>query len=355
MSPFNTSITGPSPDLVLDNQSTAILCLNDQLAVIYLNAAGEVLLGVSARQIEQQPLAMAIPALQGQEQRLHEALSDGAPYTERELRLQLNTEAVIVDCTVTPFADGQGGRVLLLEFFGQDRQLRITREGQLVAQQQVSREVIRGLAHEIKNPLGGLRGAAQLLERELADAALKDYTRIIIGEADRLQKLVDRLLGPNKPPQLTTINLHEPLEHVRQLIEAELSDEVTLVRDYDPSIPELVADPELLIQAFFNLLRNAVQAVGNEGRITVRTRARRRLTIGGKCHRLVAQIDIIDNGPGIPPGMQEQIFYPLVTTRSDGTGLGLSIAQHLIRSHGGLIECDSRAGETVFSIYLPLE
>jgi two-component system, NtrC family, nitrogen regulation sensor histidine kinase GlnL len=355
MSPPNQPTSTLSPALVLDNQSTALLCLNARLAVMYLNAAGEVLLGVSARQIEGQALGVAIPSLQTQEARLREALHDGAPYTERELRLQLPTDAVIVDCTVTPFADGKGGRMLLLEFFGQDRHLRISREGQLVAQQQVSREVIRGLAHEIKNPLGGLRGAAQLLERELTDAGLKDYTRIIIGEADRLQKLVDRLLGPNKPPQLATINLHQPLEHVRQLIEAELSDEITLVRDYDPSIPDLVADPELLIQAFLNLMRNAVQAVGEEGRITIRTRARRRLTIGGKSHRLVAQIDIIDNGPGIPAGMQEQIFYPLVTTRAEGTGLGLPIAQHLIRSHDGLIECETRAGETVFSIYLPLE
>jgi two-component system nitrogen regulation sensor histidine kinase GlnL len=243
----------------------------------------------------------------------------------------------------------------LLEFFAQDRHLRITREGQLVAQQQVSREVVRGLAHEIKNPLGGLRGAAQLLERELKDDTLKDYTRIIIGEADRLQKLVDRLLGPNKPPQLTTINLHEPLEHVRQLIEAELSDEITVTRDYDPSIPEFNADRELLIQAFLNILRNAVQAVGDEGRIQLRTRARRRHTLGGRMHRLVAQVDIIDNGAGIPPALQEQIFYPLVTTRPEGTGLGLPIAQHLIHSHGGLIECQSRPGETMFSIYLPLE
>jgi two-component system nitrogen regulation sensor histidine kinase GlnL len=343
------------PELVLDNLSTAVLCLDANLAVTYLNAAGEMLLGVSVRQVERQPLATAVPALQPQSSRLRLALKEGAPYTERELRLPLPGEPTIVDCTVTPFADGKGGRALLLEFLGQDHHLRISREGQLVAQQQVSREVVRGLAHEIKNPLGGLRGAAQLLERELSEPALKDYTRIIIGEADRLQKLVDRLLGPNKPPQLATTNLHEPLEHVRQLVEADLSDEITLARDYDPSIPDLQADPELLIQAFLNILRNAVQAVGDEGHIVLRTRARRRLTLGGKTHRLVAQIDIIDNGPGIPAGLQEQIFYPLVTTRPEGTGLGLPIAQHLVRSHGGLIECVSRPGETVFSIYLPLE
>src|SRR5262249_42676112 len=162
-------------------------------------------------------------------------------YTERELRIALHGEPATVDCAVTPFADARGKTGLLLEILEQDRLLRISREGQLAAQHQVSREVIRGLAHEIKNPLGGLRGAAQLLERELHEPALKDYTRIIIGEADRLQNLVDRLLGPNRPPQLSSINIHQPLEHVRQLVEAELSDEIRIDRDYDPSIPELVA------------------------------------------------------------------------------------------------------------------
>jgi len=355
MSPPRKPAPALGPDLVLDNLGTAVLCLDTGLGVVYLNAAAEMLLGISARQVERQPLEAAIPALQPHSARLRQALEDGAAYTERELCLQLSGEPVIVDCTVTPFADGKSARGLLLEFFAQDRHLRISREGQLAVQQQVSREVVRGLAHEIKNPLGGLRGAAQLLERELVEPTLKDYTRIIIGEADRLQKLVDRLLGPNKPPQLATINLHQPLEHVRQLVEADLSDEITLARDYDPSIPDLKADPELLIQAFLNILRNAVQAVGNEGHIVLRTRARRRHTLGGKTHRLVAQVDIIDNGSGVPSDMQEQIFYPLVTTRPEGTGLGLPIAQYLIHSHGGLVECQSRPGETVFSIFLPLE
>ena len=343
------------PALVLDNLSTAVLAVTGELSLSYLNAAGEMLFGISARQAEGQSLESVIPSLQPQLERMRQALSEGAPYTERELRLVLGGEPVVVDCTVTPFADGKAARGLLLEFLAQDRHLRISREGQLAQQQQLSREVVRGLAHEIKNPLGGLRGAAQLLERELADPALKDYTRIIIGEADRLQNLVDRLLGPNRPPKPALVNLHQPLEHVRQLVEADVSDEITIIRDYDPSIPEFEADPELLIQAFLNILRNAVQAVGDEGRIVLRTRTRRRLTIGGKSHRLVAQIDVIDNGAGIPAGMHEQIFYPLVTTRADGTGLGLPIAQHLIHSHGGLIECQSRPGETVFSIYLPLE
>lgn len=343
------------PDQVLDNLTTAIICLDPALAVIYMNAACEMLFAVSARQVEGEVLGSAIPSLQGQQERLLQALESGAAYTERELRLDLHGEETVCDCAVTPFADGGGERGLLLEFSAQDRPLRISREGQMVAQQQVSREVVRGLAHEIKNPLGGLRGAAQLLERELTDPGLKDYTRIIIGEADRLQNLVDRLLGPNKPPQLAAVNIHEPLERVRQLIEADLSDEIGIVRDYDPSIPELTADAELLIQSFLNIARNAVQAVGECGRIILRTRTKRRFTIGGKYHRLVVQVDIQDDGPGIPQAMQEQIFYPLVTTRAEGTGLGLSIAQYLIHTHGGMIECQSRPGETIFSIYLPLE
>ena len=343
------------PELVLDNLSTAVVCLDAALSVSYLNVSAEMLFGVSARQVEGFPVDAVIPALHSQLERLRAARDAGAAYTERELRLPLHGELATIDCAVTPFADGRGKTSLLLEIFSQDRVLRISREGQLAAQQQVSREVIRGLAHEIKNPLGGLRGAAQLLERELKEPGLKDYTRIIIGEADRLQNLVDRLLGPNRPPQLSALNVHQPLEHVRQLVEAELSDEIRIERDYDPSIPDIVADNELLIQVFLNVVSNAVQAVGDEGHIILRTRARRRFTIAGKYHRLVVQVDVIDDGAGVPAGMEEQIFYPLVTTRAEGTGLGLSIAQQLVHAHGGLIECTSREGETIFSIYLPLE
>ena len=219
------------------------------------------------------------------------------------------------------------------------------------------RSLVRGLAHEIKNPLGGLRGAAQLLERQLPSEELKEFTQVIIGEADRLQNLLDRMLGPNTPPNMRMINIHSVLERVRTLVEAENASlpGIELERDYDPSIPDVYGDAEQLIQVVLNLVRNAIQALGQEGRIVLRTRTQRQVTLGQKVHRLVLRVDIVDNGPGIPEPLQNDIFYPMVTGRADGTGLGLPIAQSVINHHGGLIECASRPGETVFTIYLPLE
>ena len=219
---------------------------------------------------------------------------------------------------------------------------------------------MRGLAHEIKNPLGGIRGAAQLLARELPDEGLRDYTNVIIEEADRLRNLVDRMLGSNKLPSLAMTNIHEVLERVASLIEAEAQGSITLVRDYDPSIPDLLIDREQLIQAVLNIVRNALQALSAQsdlrlGRISLRTRTLRQFTIGHTRHRLVVKMEIIDNGPGIPPALQETIFYPMVSGRPDGTGLGLAITQNIISQHQGLIECESHPGHTVFSIFLPLD
>ena len=215
--------------------------------------------------------------------------------------------------------------------------------------------MVRGLAHEIKNPLGGLRGAAQLLEREIDEASLKEYTQIIIGEADRLQNLLNRMLGPNDVPDIQSTNIHTVLERVRELVQAEAGESLQVQQDYDPSLPELQADPELLVQAVLNIVRNAAQALEGKGDITLRTRVKRQFNIGVRKHRLVAVIDIIDNGPGIESDLQEKIFYPMITTRDEGTGLGLSIAQSLISRHQGLIECYSQPGNTVFTILLPLE
>jgi two-component system nitrogen regulation sensor histidine kinase GlnL len=215
--------------------------------------------------------------------------------------------------------------------------------------------LLRGLAHEIKNPLGGIRGSAQLLQRELASEELREYTQIIMDESDRLQSLVDRMLGPNKPLLLEPINIHKVLERVRQLVQVEAPVGVSIERDYDPSIPQVNGDGDLLIQAILNIVRNAAQAVGVRGRILIRTRIHRQVTIGNKRNRLVVKIDVEDNGPGIPDALMGQIFYPMVTGRAEGTGLGLSIAQSLINQHGGLIECISEPGLTVFSIFLPLE
>ena len=218
-----------------------------------------------------------------------------------------------------------------------------------------TRALVRGFAHEVKNPLGGLRGAAQLLEGELPDASLKEYTQIIISEADRLQKLVDEMLGPNRLPKKSLVNIHEVLERVRSLVLAEVPDGVQIKRNYDPSIPEFVADRDQLLQAVLNIVRNAIQAVEETGIIELKTRIERQFTIGNVRHRHVLRIDITDNGPGIPEEMQHRIFYPMVTSRAEGTGVGLSIAQSLISRHDGLIECSSNEDGAKFTILLPLE
>jgi two-component system nitrogen regulation sensor histidine kinase GlnL len=233
--------------------------------------------------------------------------------------------------------------------------MRLARDENMLDRQAANRAVMRGLAHEIKNPLGGLRGAAQLLERELPDKSLKEYTRIIIHEADRLRNLVDRMMGPHQPLKKKPVNLHEILEHVRKLMLVEVPVGLTLERQYDPSLPEFKGEPEQLIQAVLNIVRNSAEAIEYKGVIHLRTRIERSFTIGQKRHRLVLRTDIEDNGPGIPEEIREHIFYPMVTAKPGGTGLGLSIAQDIVTKHGGLIECDSRPGLTVFSIYLPLE
>ncbi len=339
---------------ILDNLSNAVLVLDQNLVVSYINPAGEMLLGISSRQALGQSVADLLHLDARLCESIEQARDGGHPFTEREVELSLRPElALTVDLGVTVFIDATRDATLLLEMHHLDRHLRISREEHLLAQQSATRALIRGLAHEVKNPLGGLRGAAQLLERRLDDAELREYTQVIIGEADRLQVLVDRMLGPAKLPQHVELNVHEVLERVRQLVEAESS--LGIDADYDPSIPNLVGDRDQLIQALLNILRNAVQSVGTDGQVAIRTRCHRQYTIGQQRHRLVIGIDIVDDGPGIPATMVENIFYPMVTGREGGSGLGLSIAQELVHRHGGLIECNSRPGQTVFRILLPLE
>jgi two-component system nitrogen regulation sensor histidine kinase GlnL len=256
-----------------------------------------------------------------------------------------------VSLTVSPALDAS--QQLLLEFHQIDKHLKIAREERMQLQQQYNRELLRNLAHEIKNPLGGIRGAAQLLEHELPKPSLREYTQVIIKEADRLQSLMDRLLAPNRMTKLAPVNVHEVLERVRSLILAEHPEGLSLRRDYDTSLPELMADHEQLIQIVLNIVRNAVQAMHGQGGIVVRTRIARHVTLAKKKHRLALELKIIDNGPGIPEEIREQIFYPLVTSKADGTGLGLSIAQTYVAHHGGSIDCDSQLGRTVFTVLLP--
>lgn len=340
---------------VIDNLNVAVLLFDEDLRLIYINPAGEMLFAVSARQAQGLLLNEWFrgPALFTK--LLLRSRDSNQALTEREMQLHLPLDRnVTVNCTVIPINEPQLENLLLVELQHVDRQLRINREENLLVQHQAARAVVRGLAHEIKNPLSGLRGAAQLLERELSSEDLKEYTGIIIGEADRLQTLVDRMLGPNTLPRKRLVNIHHILEHVRMLVSAGASPHIAIMRDYDPSIPEIYADADQIIQATLNIVRNAVQALGEAGHITLRSRTDRQITIGQQYHRLVARIDIIDNGPGIPSDIIEKIFYPMVTGRAGGSGLGLSISQSLINQHGGLIECNSRPGETQFTLLLPL-
>ncbi|MEJ2567011.1 MAG: nitrogen regulation protein NR(II) [Gammaproteobacteria bacterium] len=352
-------LSAPTSDLasrLLENLNTAVLLLDRQLHLSYLNPAAEVLLAASARQAR----GIGLRELLGSQHDLIEscqrALDNNHPFTDRDLTLSLPSGYTItVDCSVTPLNEPNRDIELLIEVMRVDHHRRIVREESLLAQHNASRAVVRGLAHEIKNPLGGLRGAAQLLERELADESLKEYTGIIIGEADRLQALVNRMLGPNTLPQRRMTNIHQVLERVRTLAAAEAPPGVEIIRNYDPSIPDFEADPDQLIQAVLNIMRNALQAVGEQGKIILRTRSIRQATIGHHRYKLALRVDIIDNGPGIPIEMVENIFFPMVTGRPDGTGLGLAIAQDLVNQHHGLIECVSEPGKTVFSLLLPLE
>ncbi|WP_313514886.1 nitrogen regulation protein NR(II) [Pseudomonas sp.] len=350
----------PLHRLLLDNLTTATLLLNAELRLEYMNPAAEMLLAVSGQRSHGQFISELFTESPEALHSLRQAVEQAHPFTKREATLtSLTGQVQTVDYAVTPIIT-RSETLLLLEVHPRDRLLRITKEEAQLSKQETTKLLVRGLAHEIKNPLGGIRGAAQLLARELPEEHLKDYTNVIIEEADRLRNLVDRMLGSNKLPSLSMTNVHEVLERVSSLVEAESQGRITLVRDYDPSIPEVLIDREQMIQAVLNIVRNAMQALSAQndlqlGRISLRTRTLRQFTIGHIRHRLVAKLEIIDNGPGIPADMQDTIFYPMVSGRPDGTGLGLAITQNIISQHQGLIECESHPGHTVFSIFLPLE
>jgi len=342
---------------IVESLSSAVLLFDNQLVLRYVNPAAEMLFQISAKHLLGALASDLIHCPGGEIERdLRIALASGQPYSEREVLMPMHDgRQITVDCTISPVREPDGPVELLVELQQVDRQLRISREEQLLVQNQAIREIVRGLAHEIKNPLGGLRGAAQLLERELPDDSLYEYTHIIINEADRLQSLLDRMLGPNRLPQRKTVSIHQVLERVRSLVQAESGSRVRFVRDYDPSIPELYGDPDQLIQAVLNIVRNAARAVDRHGRVILRTRVLRQFTIGSVRHRLVIKVDVEDNGPGVPPEIQPSIFLPMVSGSHGGAGLGLSIAQSLVNQHRGLIECTSKPGQTIFSILLPLE
>ncbi len=348
--------------LLIDHLSTAVLQLNRELCIEYLNPSAEMMLEVSRRRIYGQDLAAAFCENNESREALLNAIESGHAFTKREAEITLTTgKTVLCDYNVTPVMGALNlTDSLLIELHPRDRMKRISQEDELIANHQTSKELIRGLAHEIKNPLGGIRGAAQLISRVFNDEGLKDYTQVIIEESDRLRDLVDRLLGPRQLPQYRPLNIHRVTERVNQLISVESEGQITLTRDYDPSIPDLVGDEAQLIQAVLNVMRNAMQALLNQEdnqdkHITVSTRTLRQFTIGAKRHRLVCRISIVDNGPGIPDNIMKTLFYPMVSGRADGTGLGLSIAQSVIHQHHGIIECKSQPQLTEFNILIPIE
>lgn len=341
---------------LLDALSTGIVMLDAQLCAVYANVAAQDLLGFSAKSARGRPFTDFLHDAEALRGTLRRALESNESIADREVAVRTAAaprEPRTLDVTITPIA-GLTGRQLLLELADTTQRQRISREKDLLARLDGSRLMVRQLAHEIKNPLGGLRGAAQLLERELPAAALREYTQLIIGEADRLTALVDSMAGPTRAPAKAPVNVHEICEHVHHLLRAEAPPGILIERDYDPSLPEAHLDRHQLIQALLNVARNALQAQGDLGRIVLRTRARSQVIIGSTQHRLVASVQVEDGGPGVPAHLRSSIFYPLVTGRPNGTGLGLAVAQELVTRNGGSIEFESETGRTVFTLLLPL-
>jgi two-component system nitrogen regulation sensor histidine kinase GlnL len=345
----------------LDLLSSSVILLDAHLAIRYMNPAAELLLAVSGKTVCGSRIDVVAGCPASLLEALKNALLHGWDYGEPNTEIRRNDDELLhLNCSVNQVENGGDVR-LLVELWPIDPQiLRATREEQLLEQQLASRELIRNLAHEIKNPLGGIRGAAQLLEHELNHPGLHEYTQVIIKEADRLQDLMKRLLSPHRPMQPGAVNIHEILERVRSLLTAEFPRSLTIRRDYDTSLPDLVGDREHLIQAVLNVARNAAQAIMNRpdgqaaGQITFRTRVARQVTLAKRRFPLAVELTVIDDGPGIPDDIREHIFYPLVSGREGGNGLGLTLAQSFILQHQGTIACESRPGFTCFVIRLPL-
>ncbi|EWH11765.1 nitrogen regulation protein NR(II) [Catenovulum agarivorans DS-2] len=345
-------------ELILNNINSSILVTDAELKILYANPAAESFFKLSARRLKELSFEQLFRYSSFDLERVQQAIPTNQGFTDTEVSLvTIDENHAMAEMSFTPVKSHKETH-LLIEVHPIDQIKRVSQESFVQSQMLASRDLIRGLAHEIKNPLGGIRGAAQLLDKMLSDNELKECTQIIMDQSDRLRNLVDRLLGPNRLPKRSQTNIHKILEQIRQLIELESdTDVVKFYRDYDPSIPEFVVDEEQIHQALLNIVRNAYQALHSQGqgKITFQTRIASKETIHGQRHKLAAIIKIIDNGPGIPEHIRDTLFYPMITTKSDGTGLGLSIAQTLINQHRGRIHCESWPGHTEFTVYLPIE
>ena len=341
-----------------DLLSTLIAVVHMDGAVLFANAALEDALGTSRRTLGGSPFGNFFSEPNVLRTALDGARSNDFATLRYEALLRRGShEMMPVQVTL---AQGDKPGELIIELIPIEQQVRQDREERLLDQAQANKELIRNLAHEIKNPLGGIRGAAQLLQMEVESRDLVEYTQVIIHEADRLQTLVDRLLAPHRRPHVVgDVNIHEVCERVRSVILAEFPRDLEIERDFDPSLPEFRGDREQLIQATLNIVHNAAQALAErraagDARITLKTRVARQVIFNKEWYRLALELHVIDNGPGVPDAIKDRIFYPLVSGREGGTGLGLTLAQTFVQQHHGLIECDSVPGRTDFKILIPL-
>ena len=349
------SVAGLSGLELLDGLATGVLLLDKKGRLLYMNNAAEGFFDVSAKRF----LGRSAKEFLGMETVLQGAVMaaiEGHTTTFREVEIRKsflheNDETIRINCTISPFFARPKISWAVAEIATAEP---LGRESEWREQKSATHEIVRALAHEIKNPLGGLRGAAQLLDRQLDAPGLRDYTKIIIDEADRLAKLVDLMVRPRKSLVSKEFNLHEALERVRYLIEVEFGNGLKVTRDYDPSIPALRGQKEYLIQAFLNVARNAAQSINGAGEIKFRTRVQRQLTVAGQRYRHVLETTITDFGPGIPKELQDKIFLPMITGRIGGTGLGLTLSQEIVDNQGGTIACVSNPGETRFTFLLPV-
>lgn len=341
---------------ILDQLNTAVAVVDAatdaSFRITYLNQSGQSLFGRSDARVIGLPLVKLIRDDHTTPAVLSNVLATGQPFTKREAPLYLPDGLVRVNYSIAPLSATE----LLVEFERLDRFIRIDRDERHVTLQDTMRKLARGLAHEVKNPLGGIRGAAQLLARELTRSDQREYTSVIMAEADRLRNLVDRILGPNGRLKFKPVNIHHVIERVIKVLDAEAPSRVRFERAYDPSLPEIEGDFETLVQATLNVLRNAALALEevDDPVIQLHTRVLRQFTIGTFRHRLVANVEFRDNGPGVPDDIAENIFYPMISGRPGGSGLGLAITQTILAQHNGLVECESEPGRTVFSFYLPI-
>jgi two-component system nitrogen regulation sensor histidine kinase GlnL len=348
-----------TPFAGLDLLVTAVLILDEHFIIRYANPAAENLFALSRNLMLQHALEDVFTLDEALAAALDSARTNKAGYSDYDVKLCALGRADMhhLICSVMPVdlpGDPSVDQGYLLEMRPITQQIKAAREERILDQTQANRELVRNLAHEIRNPLGGIRGAAQLLDAELDRADLREYTRVVMHEADRLQSLMDRMLTPHRLPQVGALNIHEVIERVRSVMLAEYPEGLRVRRDYDTSLPLLTGDREQILQAVLNIVRNAAQAMNGQGEIVLRTRIARSVTLARRRYRQAITLQVIDNGPGIPESVRERVFYPLVSAREGGSGLGLTLAQTFVNQHHGTIEFESAPGRTCFSVTLPI-